>query len=257
MRTKGLSLALGAVLLFGALAVPASANKVPSKFGSGVPLKDVGLVLQAMAKVGKNRDGCLNDGNSNVFGPGLGLPVNGTKNAYYQITGAATSLANGHVGEIKLCGRLTKEFSAVGGGLGASCLDMKGWDGKGRISMPGKPHIFVDKFGWKVTLLGTFVFQGQAVAAADVGTAKAKKAGANDVFFGVVNGFGGRQPACFTKAGAGAGKTGGAQAFVIDMVYAIDNGDYDAINPNGMPLTCKAGLAAGCLYDPKKVGKNG
>lgn len=255
MRWRNASLMMIAVLMLGVLAGPASANKLDGKFGSGVPVKEVGLILDGRAKVGKNRTFCNNDGSSDVSGAGIGLPiVNGQKNAFWEITTPVTQLPSLATGTLKACGRLTKMFSAVGGGLGAACGSSKGWDGKGSVTAPGKKTIWLDKLGWKASVT-TFVVTGQAVQADTADEAKAKKSGANDVVVAVIQTFGGAVPGCTSKVGSGndPNKSGGAgsdTAFVINGAFAIANGAYP--NPNGLPGTCKTGLANGCLYDPKK-----
>src|SRR3546814_10785146 len=67
MRYKSVGMAVVAALVLGLMAVPASANKMPSKHPD---IKDAG-VLQGTATVGKNRTGCANDGSGVVAGDGL------------------------------------------------------------------------------------------------------------------------------------------------------------------------------------------
>lgn len=249
-------------IMTGLLAGPAAANKVPDKDPVPGGVKDSG-VINAIAVVGKNRTGCANDGTSIVSGGGLGLPTQATKNAYWEIgnTGAvndATSAFNLDVGDIKLCGRLDKVMSNVGGGIGAACGSSKGWDGKGTVTFPTKGvTIWVDKLGWKESVT-TIVAIGQAVKAGSAAEAKAKKSTANDIIVAEVQTLGGgagcANKADGTKPGSGPGS--GATVFTVIGAYEVANGDYDAINPNNAPAgTCKG--APPCLYGPKKPGKSG
>lgn len=262
MRAKNVAWVVTAALLLGLFALPASANKVKDKDGVAGGLKDTGFLF-GNAMVGKLRDRCLHDGASNVRGSGIGLPHQ-TKNAYWELGNSSpavvTSLAQpGKIGLVRMCGRLTKMFSAIGGGLGAACDTSKGWDGRGTIaflddddpSTPAKDTIWLKELGWKASAT-TFVMTGVANQAPNEGLSKGK--GHQDLFLAVIQAQGAAQ--CPTKSSdKRKDSEEGARFFTVNGIYTIANGPY--IDPNTLPLMCKSGLANSCLYDPKKTGKSG
>lgn len=248
MRFKSMVLAVTAALMLGVLAGPAAANKVPDKDGIPGGVKDSGII-DGTAKVGKARTGCTNDGTSTVSGPGLGLPTNAPKNAFYEFgnggPATATSLFNGHVGAIKVCGRLTKMNSNVAGGTGAACGASKGYDGKGSIFFPAKGvTIWLSKVGWKASVT-TFVVTGQAVKASSGSEAKGKKALA-DTLVAEIQAFGAGP--CASKVD-GPTKSGGATDFMITGTYEIAQGAPP--DPNAAPGMCKRTGDPTCLNGDK------
>ena len=257
MRTKHVVFAIVATLLLGLLVAPASANKVKDKDGVLGELKDAGT-FTGVARVGKFRSFCDHDGTSDVHGPGIGMPVvNGTKNAYYELTTHIDSAFKPSFadGEFKICGRLTKMLDEAGDGLGAACGASKGWDGKGTIDWfdPAKPTIWLKDLVWKSDAFGTWIVTGEANQADEEDESKAK---AKQDFITMTIQAQGGSP-CSTKTGTKPNKSGGAREFTMVGEYTIANkvtgleGDQDA-----GPL-CKSGLDDGCLHEPKKTGKSG
>lgn len=94
---------------------------------------------------------------------------------------------------------------------------------------------------------------GEAVQAPDAATAKAKQGTANDVFVAELTGMNAMAPGCRDKNDANKAAGPGATRFAIMGSYQISNGDYDTLNPNNLPLTCKTG-GPECWYQPKKPG---
>ncbi|HWH31517.1 MAG TPA: hypothetical protein VNU01_02470 [Egibacteraceae bacterium] len=266
MLRKGMVIGVGAAVVLTLLAPPAVANKAQPKqphneVPNPLPAKDVGL-LDGEVKVGKARDGCSNDGKGNVTGGGLGLPgVTTPKNAYYQFTGSVTSLVNRDMALTEVCGRLTKQHSAVGNGLGAACGASKGWDGKGKVSwegLPGKQSLWLQDVGWKFTVGGLIFVTGKVVAAGSSAEAKTKQS--QDHLLALLLAQGGAE--CFNKrdavpppAGTGEKQEGvGATRFTIIGIYGVLNGPPPDRNAG---FQCKFGPEHGCLNRPKKQGGSG
>lgn len=263
MRRDSVSLAVTAVLMLALCAVPASANKVKDKDGVPAGLKDTGT-LAGTATQGKLRRGCLEDGTSLVEGAGLGT-LGPSKNAYWEFGNQDPMVAHSLVGVFKVglfkaCGRSTQMFSAVAGGIGASCRSSKGWDGKGTISYPddgdptrAKDTIWLKELGWKASVT-TFVMTGTA----DQGpTAQKPDPGIlRDVVVIMIqlSGLNTRDP-CLNKESDKSVQAEGGRRFIANGTYTIANGPY--LDPNSAPITCKSGLAEGCLSDPKQPGASG
>ena len=253
MRTKQVVFAIVATLLLGLLVAPASANKVKDKDGMPGGVKDTG-VFAGTAIVGKFRSFCTHEGDSDVHGPGIGMPlVNGTKNAYYQLHTTIDSAFKPAAadGVFKICGRLTKMVDEAGGGLGAACGASKGWDGRGTINWvdPAKDTIWLKDLVWKTDVSGTWIVTGEANQAEEEDESKNKAK--NDFITMTIQAQGGSP--CLTKSGIKPHKSGGADRFTMVGEYTIANGTADQ---NAGPL-CKSGLDDACLYDEKKTGKSG
>ena len=257
MRSKHIMLMIVSALMLGLLVAPASANKIKDKDGVPGGVKDAGAFV-GTATVGKWRTHCDHDGESDVGGPGIGLPVvNGTKNAYYELTTEIDSVFKPAVledGVLKVCGRLTKVVDEAGGGLGAACGASKGWDGKGTIDWdddlyPGKPTIWLKDLVWKTSVGGTLPVTGEANQAPDEEASKEK--GKPDFIVATVQAQGATP--CASKTGTKPNKSGGATTFNVAGTYEIANGTADQ---NVGPM-CKSGMDEGCLYDEKKEGKSG
>ena len=254
MRTKHVVFAIVAILLLGLLVAPASANKVKDKDEIPGGVKDTGT-FTGVARVGKFRSFCTHDGDSDVHGPGIGLPeINPTKNAYYELETTIDSLFKPAAadGLFRICGRLTKMADVAGsGGLGAACGASKGWDGRGTIDWvdPAKDTIWLKDLVWKADVSGTWIVTGEANEAEEEDESKEKT---KQDFITMTIQAQGAAP-CFTKSGTKTNKSGGATDFVVAATYEIANGTADQ---NVGPL-CKSGLDDGCLYDEKKTGKSG
>ena len=251
MKSKTMVLAVLTGLLLGLLIMPAAANKVDHKdpVPAG-PVKDSGS-LMGTARVGKNRTFCNHDGTSDVHGPGLGLPNQATKNAYWQLETPVRSLVNLHVGLLKACGRLTKMNSNVNGGMGAACGASKGWDGRGTVHFPDKGvTIWLKELGWKVSVGGTLPVTGRAVQAPDETAAKQKLPNSNDLVVADVNA---RGDGCTGKNDANKDAGPGARDFAVVGTYEIVQGSPP--DQSAGPY-CKSGGPT-CLYQTKKTGKNG
>ena len=251
MKSKTMVLAVLTGLLVGLLVMPAAANKVQDKDGVPGGVKDSGVIPGATARVGKNRTFCTHEGDSDVHGPGIGLPTQATKNAYWQVETEVMSLVNLHVGLLKACGRLTKMNSNVNGGMGAACGASKGWDGRGTVHFPDKgATIWLKELGWKVSVTGTLLVTGRAVQAPNETAAKAKLPASNDQVVAEVNT---RGDGCTGKNDANKNAGPGATHFAVVGTYEIVQG-----SPPDQSTTpyCKSGGPT-CLYQTKKTGKNG
>ena len=258
MRTKHVVFPIVATLLLGLLVAPASANKIKDKDGIPGGVKDTGT-FTGTGIVGKFRSFCTHEGDSDVHGPGIGVPFQPTKNAYYELETVIDSAFKPGAadGLFKICGRLTKMADTDGetnGGLGAACGASKGWDGRGTIDwdddrFPEKDTIWLKDLVWKADVSGTWIVTGEANEAEE--EVESKEKGKQDFITMTIQaqGFLG----CLTKAGVKPHKSGGATQFVMVGEYTIANGTADQ---NVGPL-CKSGLDDGCLYDEKRVGKSG
>ena len=262
MRTKHVVFAIVATLLLGLLVAPASANKVKDKDGIPGGVKDTG-VFSGTAIVGKFRSFCTHDGDSDVHGPGIGMPFQRTKNAYYQLHTTIDSAFKPALvdGVFKICGRLTKMADAAGsGGLGAACGASKGWDGRGTIDWvddlyPDKDTIWLKDLVWKSDAFGTWIVTGEANQAEEEEDSKDK--GKNDFITMTIQAQGGN--ACLTKQDGPTkhDKRGGADRFVMVGEYTIANKVTGLEGDQNVGPLCKSGLDDGCLYDEKKTGKSG
>lgn len=154
MRTVFSGLTVVAALVLG-LTAPLAAE---------VPVGPHAGAFIAAGEIGKNGS-CANDGTGDVDGGYVGLAPVPLKDARYVLQGTAIDQPNGG-GSLSLCGRLT---SITAGGVGASCLLHKGWDGKGTLR-------FASKSTWKwLSDLGWKASAGNVVAVtAGVGGAKGK-----------------------------------------------------------------------------------
>lgn len=238
-------------LLVTLLVVPASAHKAKDKDTVNEGAKDEGTIM-ATVVVGKNRDGCQHDGSSAVSGPGLGLPHQAPKNAYYKVQApnGVDSIHKGVNGLLRLCGRLDRMVSNANGGLGSACGASKGWDGRGIIAFPAKPTLWLKDVGWKATVGSILLVTGRVTSAPDEATAKAKLPSANDMISAQLTAMG---SGCTNKVD-GPNKSGGATTFMLTGSYEIVNGTPP--DQTATPATCKSG-GTRCAYQTKKVGKNG
>lgn len=256
MRSKHILLMIVATLMLGLLVAPASANKVKDKDGQPGGVKDAGT-FSGVAKVGKFRSFCEHDGDSDVHGPGIGTPDDPTKNAYYELETTVDSAFKPGApdGALKVCGRLTKMVSSAGGGVGAACGASKGWDGKGTVDWlePGKPTVWLKNLVWKASVGGTLPVTGEANQEFEEDESKEK--GKPDFIVATVQAQGAAP--CLTKTGTKHNKSGGATDFIVVGSYEIANKVTGLEGDQNVGPMCKSGLAAGCLYEPKKVGKSG
>ena len=267
MRTKQVVLSIVGMLLLGLLVAPASANKIKDKDIVPGGVKDAGL-FSGEARVGKYRTFCTHEGDSDVSGPGLGLPGQARKNAYYEFTTLVTSLFKptgslflAPAATLRICGRMTATHSAMNGGTGAACGASKGWDGKGTIDWrddlyPGKDTIWLKNLVWKTDLhSGTLVITGDANQAQDEDGSKEKiKA---DFIEATVDAQG--MAPCSTKVdGRRKGeKSGGATHLFMVGTFVIANKITGMEGDQNIGPECKSGAAHGCWNDPKETGKSG
>lgn len=260
MRSKSMLLALVAMLMLGLFAAPASANKVKDKDGVMGGVKDSG-VFEGDAVVGKFRTGCAHDGTGTVSGPGIGLPTQATKNAYFSLdTDVISAFKPESPGKLVVCGRLTKMHSAVNGGLGAACGASKGYDGRGTVKFPGKTTVWLKNLGWKVSVGGTLPVTGEANQATTEALSKDKPKGDFIVATVQAQGAGpctekGGDPGDPAKSDTPGNR--GATSFIVVGNYEIANKVTGMEGNQNVGPECKNGLAAGCLNDPKKPGASG
>jgi len=149
---KALSLALAAVTLVSAMALPAVAD-APNDAG----------IFNGQATVGVDRGTdptkyCKADGTATVQGQGIPL-VGGAAEAYWKIDapiGQVISLGRVATGGLKMCGTLLPTVTSPAQ-VGASCVTTHGVDGQGKANFDNGDVIYLSGLNWTATVGGTFL----------------------------------------------------------------------------------------------------
>lgn len=197
---------VAAMLTLGLMAGPASAGAV-------------GVIIGAQANVSKANVGGCAVPNS---GAGIGLPIiNGVKKAYYSFTtdnGAtgvgAWSSGNAGSGTLNVCGQIDP-VGVPPAQVGAACGMSAGNNGVGNGTIAGQ-GLSLSDVGWKASAASFFVVTGNAQTAKKghhtvVALVSARGTGSTCAEKRPINPLG----------GIGDSKTGGAEQFVVDIVFTL------------------------------------